>query len=149
MADKERNPWETEPDDEQELIPIEETDYRMKTHLVLEASESEEWGVVRDCAGNINVVPRDAPVVGNWTKYGEGTYWLTLTTSLEAMRDRSIRLTMELAEKRAAAPKPTTKPSKARKGAKASAAPEEPTELEVEAQQTLSTIDSLRSKLGR
>ena len=149
MADKERDPWQTEADDEQELIPLEETDYRMKTHLVLEASESEEWGVVRDCAGNINYIPPDAPVVGNWTKYGEGTFWLSLTTSLEAMRDTSIRLTMELAEKRAAAPKPTTKPAKARRGAKAPAATEEPTELEVEAAQTLSTIDSLRSKLGR
>jgi len=89
------NPWELEHEErepELEFVP--------KAHLVLEGSDKHEWGLVKDCHGCVNFIPENAEVVGTWNKYGEGTFWVDLTTPLEALRDRAIQLYKELAEAR-------------------------------------------------
>ncbi len=130
----------------EKAVPMEQTEYKPKAHLVLEGSESQEWGVVKDCLGRVNYIPPDAEIVGSWSRYGDGTYWVSLTTSLEALRDRSTRLFAQLAEARlkaeeAAGYKP--KPKRAR-------APKEPRKEEEETpevSETTSRLDALRKKL--
>jgi len=75
-------------------------EFKPKAHLVLEGSEQHDWGLVKDCHGNINIIPDDAEVVGTWSKYGEGTFWVSLQTSLSALEDRATQLCRELAESR-------------------------------------------------
>ncbi|GAH71568.1 unnamed protein product, partial [marine sediment metagenome] len=70
-------------------------------HLVLEGSDQHEWGVVKDCHGNINLIPDDAEVVGTWNKYAEGTFWVSLETPIQALQDKATLLIAELAKKRA------------------------------------------------
>lgn len=79
---------------------LEKSGYQAKAHLVLEGSETHEWGVVKDCMGSVNYIPEDAEVVGTWSKYGEGTYWVALETSMQALQDRATLLTAELAARR-------------------------------------------------
>lgn len=85
--------WNTEQDNQS-------PEYQAKAHLVLEGSEQHEWGVVKDCHGNINHIPEDAEVVGTWSRYGDGTYWVSLETSLQALQDRATILVAELARRR-------------------------------------------------
>lgn len=75
-------------------------EYHPKAHLVLKGSVEYDWGVVMDCKGCINYIPEDAEVVGTWSKYGEGTYWVNLQTPLKALEDRATQLFVELAESR-------------------------------------------------
>lgn len=89
------NNWETEDEDNPK------PEYQIKAHLVLEDSDRCEWGAVKDCGLHVNYIPEDAPVIGTWHKYDGGTFWISITTPLEAMRDRAIQLTKELAESRA------------------------------------------------
>ena len=83
--------------------PMSETQLMAKAHLVLEDSEVEglQWGMVKDCHGRINLIPKDADIVGTWARYGDGTYWVSITTPLEALRDRYTRLAEEIAISRA------------------------------------------------
>lgn len=89
--------WKTEEGEEQ---PQQKPEYQVKAHLVLEGSDQHEWGVVRDCHGNVNYIPEDAEVVGTWNKYGEGVFWVSLETPLQALQDKATILTAELAKKR-------------------------------------------------
>lgn len=63
-----------------------------KVSLVLEGSEFYEFGIVKDCHGSINSIPESAEVVGMWSRYGEGTYWVSLTTPVQALQDVLITL---------------------------------------------------------
>ncbi len=87
--------WNTE-EDQSEQKP----EYQAKAHLVLEGSDQHEWGVVKDCHGCINNIPEDAEVVGTWSKYGEGIFWVSLETPLQALQDKATILIAELAKKR-------------------------------------------------
>jgi len=87
--------WKTE-EDQSEQKP----EYQVKAHLVLEGSDQHEWGVVKDCHGNVNHIPEDAEIVGTWNKYGEGVFWVSLETPIQALQDRATILTAELAKKR-------------------------------------------------
>lgn len=89
------SPWTLEKD-EQAPIP----EYQVKAHLVLEGSEHFEWGMVKDCHGAINFIPLDAEVVGTWNKYGDGTFWVSLQTPIQALQDRATILIGEIAESR-------------------------------------------------
>lgn len=115
------NLWQPEPDEPTPESTQEErevgAEYHAKARLVLEGSESQDWGLVKDCLGNVNFVPENAEVVGTWHKHGEGTIWVGLTTSINALSDRAIQLLKELAEKRYGQPakprvarQPTFKP---------------------------------------
>lgn len=75
-------------------------EFKPKAHLVLEGSERHDWGVVKDCRGNINIIPDDAEVVGTWNKYADGTYWVSLQSPLSALEDRATQLYLELAKAR-------------------------------------------------
>jgi len=75
-------------------------EFKPKAHLVLEGSEQHDWGVVKDCHGAINIIPDDAEVVGVWNKYDDGTFWVSLQTSLSALEDRATQLYKELSESR-------------------------------------------------
>jgi len=131
------NPWETEKED----VP----EYKAKAHLVLEGSEDpgNTWGAVKDCHGNINMIPKDAEVVGTWARYNTGEYWVSLETPIQALQDKATLLIAEMAEKRrqqelTRAPSPArTSRTKAPKVA----VPDEP--------ELLSTLDDLRNKLKR
>jgi len=85
--------WNTEQDDKT-------PEYQAKAHLVLEGSEHHEWGVVKDCLGCINHIPEDAEIVGTWSRYGDGAYWVSLETPIQALQDRATILIAELAKKR-------------------------------------------------
>lgn len=76
-------------------------EYKVKTRLVLEDSEKYEWGLVKDCHGCINHIPEDAEIVGTWSKYSDGTFWVGLETSLQALQDKTVLLVAELAKRRA------------------------------------------------
>ncbi len=89
--------WNPEEDEQATEQP---TEFKIKARLVLEGSDQHEWGVVKDCHLNINHIPEDAEIVGTWNKYGEGVFWISLTTSIEALVDRVTQLTAELAESR-------------------------------------------------
>lgn len=82
----------------------ESPEYKVKSRLVLEGSDKHEWGVVKDCKGCVNYIPDDAEVVGTWSKYGEGVFWVSLQTSLQALSDRATQLFVELAKRRAEEP---------------------------------------------
>lgn len=88
--------WKTEEEEQSQKGP----EYQAKAHLILEASDRHEWGVVKDCHGNINFVPEDAEIVGTWNKYGDGVFWVSLETPLQALQDKATLLIAELAKKR-------------------------------------------------
>ena len=88
--------WNTEEGEQTEQKP----EYQAKAHLVLEGSDQHEWGVVKDCHGNVNFIPKDAEVVGTWNKYDGGVLWVSLETPLQALQDKATRLTAELAKER-------------------------------------------------
>lgn len=111
---------------------LEKSDYQAKAHLVLEGSASFEWGVVKDCKGQVNYVPEDAEVVGTWSKYGEETFWVSLETSLQALQDKATLLVAELA---------ATRREELRERPKRAPKPKEP--------EKPSVFDELRSGLGK
>lgn len=88
--------WKTEEEEQ----PQQKPEYQPKAHLVLEGSNQHEWGVVKDCHGNINFTPEDAEIVGNWNKYGDGVLWVSLETPIQALQDKATILIAELAKKR-------------------------------------------------
>lgn len=143
------NTWVTEPDDEEQPQDEAPQEYHAKAHLVLEGSESADWGMVKDCHGAINLVPDDAEVVGTWNMYGEGTYWVSLTTSLEALTDKAIQLTKEIADKRHVG---TAKVKKAPRKT-STTPPAGPSQEEIdnaaEVEATTSRISDLRKLIGR
>jgi len=89
--------WKTEEGEEQ---PQQKPEYQPKAHLVLEGSDQHEWGVVKDCHGNVNFIPEDAEIVGTWNKYGEGVFWVSLETPIQALQDKATLLTAKLAKER-------------------------------------------------
>lgn len=64
----------------------------MKVHLVLEDSITADFGIVKDCHGCTDFIPADAETVGTWMKYGEGTIWLALETTIEAQQDKLVQI---------------------------------------------------------
>ncbi len=89
--------WKTEEEEQPQPKPK----YQAKAHLVLEGSDQHEWGVVKDCHGCVNHIPEDAEVVGTWNKYGEGVFWVSLETPLQALQDKATTLIAERAKSRA------------------------------------------------
>lgn len=83
----------------------EKPEYKPKAHLVLEGSNTEEWGVVKDCHGNVNYVPEDAELVGTWNKYSNGVIWVSLETSLQALQNKATLLMAEMAKAREVQPR--------------------------------------------
>jgi hypothetical protein len=118
-----QDPWELE----HETTQPPKLEFKPKAHLVLEGSADFEWGVVKDCHGNINIIPgEDAEIVGTWNKYATGpdgklTFWVSLQTSIEALQDRATQLYAELAAGRenAMAKMKEVKPTKRTTRAKA------------------------------
>jgi len=124
--------WDTE-QEERTVGP----EYKVKAHLVLEGSEKHEWGVVKDCHGCINYIPEDAEIVGTWSKYSEGTYWVNLETPIQALQDKATLLTAELARRRAQ--EPVVRRATAKRTRRAAPEPVEDTGP--------SAFDELRAKL--
>lgn len=71
-----------------------------KAALVLEGSEQYEWGLCKLAPGTINHIPADSQLVGYWHRYGEGTYWVSLTMPLQALMDRTTLLHAEVSRRR-------------------------------------------------
>ncbi len=99
--------WNTEEEEQQK------PEYQPKAHLVLEGSDKHEWGVVKDCHGCVNNIPEDAELVGTWSKYNEGVFWVSLETPLQALQDKATLQIAELAKNRLEVPggKPARKRS--------------------------------------
>ncbi len=137
--------WNTE--EEESQIPP--TDYKTKSRLVLEGSGQYEWGVVKDCLGCINYIPEDAEVVGTWNKYSDGVFWISLTTSIEALADRATQLYHELTENRKKQLEslgPITKT----KGSKRQASKSKPESAEIEVEPAPDPMyASLRARFGK
>lgn len=128
--------WDLENEEE----PEHKHEFKPKAHLVLEGSERHEWGVVKDCHRLVNVIPDDAEVVGTWNKYGNGTYWVDLTTPLSALEDTAIQLYAELAKSRAEAMSRIDRVTPVKRSPRSKASPkvEEP---------KIALFDQLRAKL--
>lgn len=97
--------WSREsPGDEAEASPSEQKSAGVTDvpgiHLVLVGSDKHTWGIVKYTHECINYIPEYAEVVGKWFDYGDGVFWVTLMTSMEALADRSVQLTKQLAEAR-------------------------------------------------
>jgi len=141
---EEKDPWELEEEVPEQPRKLE---FKPKAHLVLEGSDEHEWGVVKDCHGNINFIPDDAEIVGTWNKYslkpsGGLTYWVSLQTPLSALEDRATQLYAELAESR--------EKSMQRLGLRSSPKKTPRSEHKVvkEEQSGYNIFDKLRQKLG-
>ena len=150
VEQKTSSPWDLEEVDESKdavakTVNLEDTEYKVKAHLVLEDSETAEWGVVKDCHGNINMIPPDADVVGTWSRYGDGTYWVSITTPIEAMLDRYTQLALQLSKARADGdpllhPKSTTRKTRTKS---------EKVEVDEGPSETVSKLDGLLNRLKR
>ncbi len=134
---------ESEFDSSERVQP--ETEYKPKVRLVLEDSETAEWGLVKDCHGAINHIPEDADIVGTWNRYGTGTYWISLTVATEALLDRHTQLTAKLAADRKL--QASLEPYQVKKTTKARV-PREPKPVAAEAAPD-PLFSSLRDKLTR
>lgn len=71
-----------------------------KVILILEDSERTDWGVVKDCHGSMPEDMSKCEIIGTWSTYGDGTFFVELTTSVEAQQDVLIGLIKERAEAR-------------------------------------------------
>ncbi len=117
--------WETENGEDQ---PQQKPEYQAKARLVLEGSDQHEWGVVKDCHGCVNYIPEDAEIVGTWNKYGEGVFWVSLETPIQALQDKATILIAELAKKRQQ--EPASRPTRRRSLPKEPAGPSASDRLE-------------------
>jgi hypothetical protein len=70
----------------------------LKTQLVLVSSDVLEFGIVESTDFNPDWVPGKGTVVGEWCRLPIGTIQLDLTTSIEAMHDRSIDIMKRISE---------------------------------------------------
>lgn len=69
--------------------------------LILEDSERAEQGLIKDCHGTIPVGDKfDGDVVGVWDKFGEGTFYCSLTTTIDARQDSLIKHFEEVVKER-------------------------------------------------
>ncbi len=151
-----KSAWDLEEDDQPEaeskskLTPMTQLEIKPKARLVLEDSDSENWGLVLDCHGALNTIPEDAEPVGKWNRYQDDVIWISLTTPIEALADRAIQQYVFVSEaRRKAEAAGTAKKTGTKKARKASAAKPK-TEQGVEptaAQETANKLDSLRKKL--
>ena len=71
-----------------------------KVILILEDSERTGWGVVKDCHGSMPINMSDCEVVGTWGLVDDGTFYVELTTTVEAQQDVLIQLIKERIEAR-------------------------------------------------
>lgn len=91
------SPWETEEESPEEK----ELEYQAKAHIVLEDSDTETWGVVRDTEGVLDRKPGDGPVIGSWSKSPvDNCYHAFLQTPIMALADKATQKYVELAAKR-------------------------------------------------
>ena len=137
--------WETEEEERLPKADLSSTEYKSKVRLILEDSETAEWGLVKDCHGAINHIPEDADIVGTWNRYGTGTYWISLTVASEALLDRHTQLTAKLAADRKL--QASLEPYQVKKTTKARV-PREPKPVAAEAVPD-PLFSSLRDKLTR
>lgn len=93
--------WNTEEDTKPE--------YQVKASLVLEDSDKETWGLVRDTEGKFDREKDEGPIVGTWSKSPvDNCYHIFLETPITALVDKATLRTAELVKKRReGAPKPS------------------------------------------
>lgn len=67
---------------------------RPKVLLILEHSEDPgvPISVVRDCHGSMPMDMSACDVVGTWSKFDKGTFYVVLTTPVEALQDILVQL---------------------------------------------------------
>lgn len=73
-----------------------------KVLLILEKSEdlTTQVGLVKDCGGSMPVNMSTCNVVGTWSRYNEGTFYIELTTPIDALQDILTQLISERVKSR-------------------------------------------------
>jgi len=71
-----------------------------KVLLILEQSENPivAVGLVRDCGGSMPFDTSTGRITGTWSRYGDGTFYVELTNSIDALQDVLIQLITERAK---------------------------------------------------
>lgn len=72
-------------------------DPKPKVLLILELSEdpSTPVGIVKDCHGSMPIDMSTCDVVGTWSRFDKGTFYVELTTPVDALQDILIQLISE------------------------------------------------------
>lgn len=90
------SPWELEQEDDRPQL-----DYQVKSHLVLEDSDKETWGLVRFIGNSVFFEPGQGEVVGTWSRPPiDDHYHVFLETPITALVDKATQLHVELVKKR-------------------------------------------------
>ncbi len=133
--------WTLETEDPKELK------YSISAHVALEDSDTETWGVAKDTDGSFQWKTGDGELVGTWSRSpSDGLIHVFLETPLLALVNKATQHFAELARQRE-----TAVDAPKSKGARAPRAPKvvEKSEAELEAEERMNKIASLRSKIKR
>ncbi len=86
-----RNPWATEEEDALDLTKLE---YGTKVFIILEESDKEQWGVVKDNTDMLFTALKECPAIGTWSRAPyDNLIHIALTTPIKALLDRAVQLT--------------------------------------------------------
>lgn len=87
----------------EEQKPIPKFESKPKAHIVLEESDTEHTGLVKDTLCDINWISGQGETIGTWSRSRiDGLIHIKLLTSIEALYDRAINTWAEFAKERAA-----------------------------------------------
>ena len=122
-------------------------EYKTKVYIVIEDSDTEDYGLVKDTLSDINWVSGQGETIGTWTRSPmDHLIHISLLPSMEALYDKSVKLWTEMVERR--------KTQKAQKDAKrripriGPSQPKTKKEPELtEADESLLAINSMKAKL--
>lgn len=90
--------WETEGERKK-------LEYQVRASLILEDSDKETWGLVRDTEGSFTYEKGQGELVGTWSKSPtNGCYHVSLETPVMALVDKATQRTAELVKRRQEAP---------------------------------------------
>jgi hypothetical protein len=75
-----------------------------KINLLLDNSDKYDWGVVKVSPSILlptsEIQMQDIEICGTWGKMSDGTLWLHLESTLEALHDKATLILAELSERR-------------------------------------------------
>lgn len=142
--------WETEDDEVQKPVRPStppEQGFEVKAYLVLVDSDRyNDWGIIEDTLHDLLWQPGKGEVVGTWSRpMHDNLIYVSLTTAISALRDRSIQTFAHYAEERRQRESGTKRP--VRKGKKVTEPIPEPTQ-ELTVDEKLK-FNALRARLGR
>lgn len=76
-------------------------EYKTKIYVVLEDSNIQDYGLVKDTLGDINWVPGKGETIGTWSRSGwDNLIHISILPAIEALYDKSVKMWTEIIEKR-------------------------------------------------